>query len=59
VQEALNSAKCQELSQGYWEVFGNEDFLALNKQLKIDWEKQYVALEELRQFARGVCIQQK
>lgn len=59
LQEALNSAKCQELSQGYWEVFGNEDFIALNKRLKIDWEKQYVPLEELRQFAKGLCIQQK
>jgi transposase len=59
IQEALNSARCRELSQGYWEVFGNEGFISLTQKLGLSWELQYVPLAELKKFARGLCIQQK
>lgn len=52
IQTALNSAQCRPLSQGYWEVFGNEDFNEMNKFLGIDWNKQYVPLEKLRRYGK-------
>lgn len=59
IQEALKSAQCRPLDQGYWEVFGNSDFQQLNHHLKISWERQYVPLEQLKKYADGLCIQQK
>lgn len=52
IQEALKSAQCRQLEQGYWEVFGNEDFQKLNKMLGIEWDKQYVVFEKLKKYGR-------
>jgi len=59
IKEALESAQCKELDKGYWEVFGSENFLEINKLLKLDWVKQYVPLEKLRKYGNSLRIQQK
>lgn len=52
IQEALKSAQCRPLEQGYWEVFGNEDFLEINERMGLKWDKQYVPLEKLRKYGK-------
>lgn len=52
IQEALNSAQCRPLGQGYWEVFGNKDFQRLNLLLGNEWNHQYVRLEKLRKYGQ-------
>lgn len=52
IQNALLSAQCRPLEKGYWEVFGNEDFLQINSLLGKDWTRQYVPLEVLRSYGK-------
>ena len=52
IKDALNSAQCKEMTKGYWEVFGNTDFLELNKKLNLNWNKQYVSIEKLRKYGK-------
>lgn len=52
IQEALLSAQCRPMDKGYWEVFGNEDFLRINELLGKKWTQQYVPLEVLRRYGR-------
>jgi len=52
IQKALISAQCRSLEKGYWEVFGNEDFLKINEILKKEWTKQYVPLEKLKSYGK-------
>jgi hypothetical protein len=59
IKEALSSAQCKELDKGYWEVFGNASFLEINKLLNVDWDRQYVPLEQLRKYGSSFRIQQR
>eukprot|EP00831_Metopus_contortus_P081795 TRINITY_DN8692_c0_g1_i2.p1 TRINITY_DN8692_c0_g1~~TRINITY_DN8692_c0_g1_i2.p1 ORF type:complete len:508 (+),score=48.88 TRINITY_DN8692_c0_g1_i2:103-1626(+) len=52
IQSALLSAQCHPLEKGYWEVFGNEDFLKINELLGKKWSHQFVPLEVLRTYAK-------
>ncbi len=52
IQRALLSAQCRPLDKGYWEVFGNDDFLKINELLGKKWTQQYVPLEVLRRYGR-------
>ncbi|MBR0576623.1 hypothetical protein KCG48_09760, partial [Proteiniclasticum sp. BAD-10] len=52
IQNALLSAQCRPLEKGYWEVFGNEDFLQINRLLGKDWTRQYIPLEVLRTYGK-------
>ncbi|NLB19676.1 MAG: IS1634 family transposase [Clostridium sp.] len=52
IQKALYSAQCRPLEKGYWEVFGNEDFVEINQLLNKKWVRQYVPLEVLRKYGR-------
>ena len=52
IQGALRSAQCKPLKQGYWEVFGDEDFLKINELLGKSWKKRNVPLEVLRKYGR-------
>lgn len=51
-QKALLSAQCRPLEQGYWEVFGNDEFLKINTLLGKKWLYQYVPLEVLRNYGK-------
>lgn len=52
IQSALLSAQCRPLEQGYWEVFGNDDFLEINEILGNKWNRQYVPLEALKKYGK-------
>ena len=52
IQGALQSAQCRPLDKGYWEVFGNEDFLKINELLGKEWNRQYVPLEVLKTYGK-------
>ncbi len=52
IQKALLSAQCRPLDKGYWEVFGNDDFLKINELLGKNWTQQYVPLEVLRRYGK-------
>ncbi len=52
IQSALRSAQCRPLEQGYWEVFGNDDFLEINETLGKKWDRQYVPLEALKKYGK-------
>lgn len=52
IQRALLSAQCRPLEKGYWEVFGNEDFLKINELLDKKWTQQYVPVEVLRAYGK-------
>lgn len=52
IQGALQSAQCRPLDKGYWEVFGNEDFLKINELLGKEWDRQYVPLEVLKTYGK-------
>lgn len=52
IQSALLSAQCRPLEQGYWEVFGNNDFLEINETLGKKWNRQYVPLEALKKYGK-------
>ena len=53
IVEGLKSGRSQELSKGYWQVQGNEDFIEMNKMLNIFWEKEFVKYEELKKYGSG------
>jgi len=55
--EALNSAKCRPLNNDYWEVFGSETFLEINKSLGVSWESHVVSVEKLRGYGKGIRVQ--
>lgn len=52
IQGALLSAQCRPLDKGYWEVFGNDDFLTINELLGKKWLHQFVPLEVLRKYGK-------
>lgn len=52
IQKALLSAQCRPLEKGYWEVFGNDDFLKINYLLEKEWNHQYVPIEVLRSYGK-------
>ena len=52
IQAALQSAQCRPMGQGYWEVFGNNDFLEINEILEKKWNRQYVPLEVLKKYGK-------
>jgi len=52
IQSALLSAQCRPLEQGYWEVFGNDDFLEINEILGNKWNRLYVPLEALKKYGK-------
>ena len=52
IQRALLSAQCRSLEKGYWEVFGNDDFLKINGLLDKKWIHQYIPLEVLRTYGK-------
>lgn len=52
IQAALQSAQCRPMGQGYWEVFGNNDFLEINETLEKKWNRQYVPLEALKKYGK-------
>lgn len=52
IQAALQSAQCRPLDKGYWEVFGNDDFLKINELLGKQWDRQYVTLEVLKSYGK-------
>jgi transposase len=52
IQAALQSAQCRPMEQGYWEVFGNNDFLEINEILEKKWNRQYVPLEALKKYGK-------
>lgn len=52
IQNALLSARCRPLDKGYWEVFGNEDFLRINELLGKNWTRQFIPLEFLRNYGK-------
>lgn len=52
IQGALQSAQCRPLDKGYWEVFGNEDFLKINELMGKEWDRQYVPLEVLKTYGK-------
>jgi transposase len=47
ITQALNSAKANELTKGYYRVQANEDLLRLQEKMGIDWKKGIVKVEEL------------
>ena len=51
--DALESGLANQLDKGYWRVQGNDDLLALNKAIGIDWESAYVKHERLLAYAKG------
>lgn len=52
IQAALQSAQCRPMEQGYWEVFGDDDFLEINETLGKKWDRQYVPLEVLKKYRK-------
>lgn len=52
IQSALQSAQCRPMEQGYWEVFGDDDFLEINETLGKKWDRQYVPLEVLKKYGK-------
>ena len=52
IQAALQSAQCRPMEQGYWEVFGDDDFLEINETLGKKWDRQYVPLEALKKYGK-------
>src|SRR5690554_201321 len=52
IQAALQSAQCRPMEQGYWAVFGNDDFLEINEILEKKWNRQYVPLEALKKYGK-------
>ena len=52
IQAALQSAQCRPMEQGYWEVFGDDDFLEINETLGKKWDRQYVPLEVLKKYGK-------
>jgi transposase len=51
--EALNSAKANEVGQGYYRVQANDDMQGLNKALGIDWNLAYNKFEDIKSYAQG------
>ena len=52
IQTALQSAQCRPMEQGYWEVFGNDDFQEINETIEKKWNRQYVPLEALKKYGK-------
>ena len=52
IQAALLSAQCRPMVHGYWEVFGDDDFLEINETLGKKWDRQYVPLEVLKKYGK-------
>jgi Transposase len=51
--EALNSAKANEVGQGYYRVQANDDMQELNKALGIDWSLAYTKFEDIKSYSQG------
>lgn len=51
--KAMNSAKANELTKGYYRVQANQDLLLLQDKLNINWSKQFVKAEELNRYAKN------
>jgi transposase len=51
--EALNSAKSNELTTGYYRVQANDDLRMLLELLEIKWNKGIVKYEEINKFSKG------
>jgi len=52
---ALNSAKANEISNGYYRVQANDDMKIINETLKIDWSLAYRKSEDIKNYANGWC----
>jgi hypothetical protein len=52
---SLQSARSIELTKVYSLVEGNADFQALNRLLKINWQKQIVTQKQLKTYAKDWC----
>lgn len=50
---ALNSAICNNISQGYYRVQANDDLREILQLLCINWENKYVRSEEISKFGEG------
>lgn len=51
--KALQSARMNQMKQGYCRVQANEDLVAILDTLGIKWEKSYVKVETLKEFGKG------
>ena len=50
--EALQSARSNEIKTGFHRVQANEDLIQLLEILGIEWNRQYVRYEELKNFSK-------
>lgn len=53
IVDGLKSAICEEMTKGYWKVWGNENLVTINETLQIDWTKQFVKYEELKNYSHS------
>jgi len=53
IVDALNSAVTNPLGKGYEHVQANQDMIAINRVLGIDWEQAHVKSERLDNYASG------
>jgi transposase len=53
IVDALNSATCTKLVQGYYHVQASDDLKKIQKLLNMDWDKRYVKTEALNRYAKG------
>lgn len=57
--EALQSARSNEIKTGFHRVQANEDLIQLLEILGIEWNRQYVRYEELKNFSKNWCTTKK
>lgn len=53
--EAINSARAIEISKGFYKVTANEDLKEIFKTLKIDFNKEIVRHEDIKNFNKSWC----
>jgi len=54
ITRALNSARANLISNGYYRVQANQDMRMINESFNIDWTKAIIKSEQLKKYAKGV-----
>jgi len=55
IVDALNSAVTNPLGKGYEHVQANQDMIAINRIIGINWEQAHIKSEHLTNYAKGWC----
>ena len=53
IVDALNSATCHDVGNGYLRVQANDDLKKIHEVFGIDWNYQFIKKEKINQYAKG------